>query len=296
MAQLVARFLHTEEVIGSSPVSPTSYSSFMARPEGKRSNAAEFFSGVGLLFRGLKVWGTAPRLMVLGMIPALIVAGVLAAGVVALGLNLESLAAVVTPFADSWDEPFRTGTRLVAAAALLTVAVLIVIFTFTTITLIVGQPFYELIWRHTERRFGPVPESGLGFWQGFWRGVGAGLRMLVPAVLVGLLLFVLGFIPLVGQILVPLLGAVIGGWYLTLELTGLPFDARGLTLRERRTSLRSQRAATLGFGAATYLVFLVPLGAVIMMPAAVAGATLLARRSLGEPITTGALTDSAESR
>ncbi|NYF10816.1 CysZ protein [Leifsonia sp. AK011] len=255
----------------------------MAPREGRRSPAAEFFSGVGLLFRGLKVWGTAPRLMILGMIPALIVGVVFLAAIITLGVNLESFSALITPFAERWDEPFRTGTRLVAAAALLTVAVLIVVFAFTTITLIVGQPFYELIWKHAERRFGPVPESSLGFWRAFWRGVGAGLRILVPTVLLGLMLFVLGFIPVVGQILVPVLGAVIGGWYLTLELTGLPFDARGFTLRERRAALRSQRAATLGFGAATYLVFLVPLGAVVMMPAAVAGATLLARRALREP-------------
>jgi len=254
----------------------------MASREGKRRPAAEFFTGVGLLFRGLKVWGTAPRLMILGMIPAIIVGAVFLAAIITLGVNLESLAAIITPFAETWDEPFRTGTRLVAAAALLTVAVLIVVFAFTTITLIVGQPFYELIWRHTERRLGPVPENSLGFWKAFWRGIGAGLRILVPTVLIGLMLFVLGFIPVFGQVLVPLMGAFLGGWYLTLELTGLPFDARGFTLRERRAALRTQRAATVGFGAATYLVFLIPLGAVVMMPAAVAGATLLARRSLGE--------------
>jgi len=254
----------------------------MARRESKRSLAADFFSGVGLLFRGLRVWGTAPRLMLLGMIPALVVAAILVAGVIALGLNLETIAAAITPFAEAWDEPFRTGSRLVAAAALLTVSVLIVIYTFTTITLIVGQPFYEMIWGHVERRFGPLPENPLTFWQSFWRGIGAGLRMLVPTVLVGLMLFLLGFVPLVGQILVPLAGAVIGGWYLTVELTGLAFDGRGMSLRQRRVALRSHRAITLGFGAATYLVFLIPLGAVIMMPAAVAGATLLARRTLGE--------------
>ena len=256
----------------------------MARNDGRRSTFAEFFSGVGLLFRGLKVWGTAPKLMVLGMIPALVVAIAFGAAIITLGLNLEGISAAITPFANDWDEPYRTGVRIVAAAALLAVAVLVVIYAFTAITLVVGQPFYELIWRHVERRLGNAPESSATFWQAFWRGVGSGLRLLVPTVLVGLLLFVLGFVPLVGQILVPITGALIGGWFLTRELTGLAFDARDLSFRERGAALKGRRASTVGFGAATYVMFLVPLGAVIMMPAAVAGATLLARRSLGESI------------
>jgi CysZ protein len=36
------------------------------------------------------------------------------------------------------------------------------------------------------------------------------------------------------------------------------------------------------FGAVTYLLFLVPFAAVVAMPAAVAGATLLAREVLGD--------------
>ena len=44
--------------------------------------------------------------------------------------------------------------------------------------------------------------------------------------------------------------------------------------------MRRHRARVLGFGVATQLCFLVPLGAVATMPAAVAGSTLLARSLL----------------
>jgi len=63
----------------------------------------------------------------------------------------------------------------------------------------------------------------------------------------------------------------------------VPFERRGLRLRDRRAALRRRRSMTLGFGVATFLCFLVPLGAVLVMPAAVAGATLMSRRVLGEP-------------
>lgn len=264
----------------------------MARREGTRPGVfRDFFRGVGFLGEGLRLWVTAPRIMLLGVVPALIVGAVFLAGIVALGLNLENIAAAVTPFANAWDEPFRTGIRVVAGLAFLSVAVLIVIYTFTTVTLIVGDPFYEKIWRHVEQRFGPVPEGAAsGFWRTLWGGIGEGLRILVPTVFLGLALFLIGLVPLVGTILAAVLGAFAGGWFLTLELAGHAFEARRKTLRERRRALRGRRAMTLGFGVATYLLFLLPLGAVVVMPAAVAGATLLSRRVLGadSPIDTAA--------
>jgi CysZ protein len=47
--------------------------------------------------------------------------------------------------------------------------------------------------------------------------------------------------------------------------------------------LRGRRAMAIGFGTATFVCFLIPLGAVLVMPAAVAGATLLCRRLFGLP-------------
>lgn len=257
----------------------------MAQPRFRSAVLRDFFTGMGLFARGLSVWRTAPGLMFLGMVPALIVGAAILAGLIALGINLEAIAIAVTPFANDWPEPFYTGIHILAGLAFVGVAILLVIYTFTTVTLIVGDPFYQRIWRHVEARYGAVPhDPASGFWRDLGTGIASGLRMLVPTVLVALLLFGLGFIPVVGQVTVAVAGALFGGWFLAVELVGLPFGARGFTLRERRAALRSKRAMTHGFGVAAWLLFLLPLGAVIMMPAAVGGATLLARRVLGEPI------------
>lgn len=250
----------------------------------KPSVAQEFLSGAGLLFRGLGLWKTAPRLMWFGMLPALIVGAITLVGLIALGVNLELITRLVTPFANDWDEPIRSGVRIVAGLAFVVVAILLVIYTFTTVTLIVGEPFYERIWRHVESQLGEVPEAPpVGFWSALGQGIGTGIRMLLPVIGLGLVLFVIGFIPVVGQILVPTLGAIFGGWFLAVELTGLAFENRGLTLRVRRKALGSRRAHSLGFGVATYLCFLIPLGAVFFMPAAAAGAAMLARDVLTPP-------------
>ncbi len=236
---------------------------------------------MGYLVRGLRLWVTSPRLMLLGALPALVVGLFFAAALVLFAINLESLATWITPFADRWDDPLRAGTRIAAGTALGAVTVLLAMYTFVAVTLTLGNPFYERIWRAVEQRMGDAPvEIDEPFWRSATRDIGSGIRLFALTATVGLSLFIVGFIPVVGQTAVPVLGALLGGWFLTLELTGFAFDARGLRLRERRRMLGARRASTLGFGVLTYVLFLVPLGAVVIMPAAVAGATMLSRDAL----------------
>jgi CysZ protein len=240
-----------------------------------------FLTGAGFLGQGLRMWISAPKLMLIGAVPALIVAVFYLAGIVVLLLNFDVVTAWATPFAENWDEPFRTATRVAATIALLGIAILLVVYTFTALTLAVGDTFYERIWRSVEKRLGGAPpDPDVSLWRSLARSVGEALRLLVVTALIGVTLFACGFIPVIGQTVVPVLGALVGGWFLTLELTGFAFSARGLSLRDRRRMLGARRARTLGFGVLTYLLFLLPLGAVVVMPAAVAGATLLSRDAL----------------
>jgi CysZ protein len=240
-----------------------------------------FVSGIVCLGRGFRVWGTSPRLMLLGALPAILVGTVYAAAMVVLVLNLGSVAGGITPFADGFVQPWRNMVRIAAGTAVLVAAVLVAVFTFAALTLAVGDPFYEKIWHDVERRAGGVPpERNESFARQARRGIGNGLRLLTVTLLLGAVLFVGGFIPVLGQSAVPVLGVAFGGWILAVELTGFAFDARGFTLGQRRQMLAGNRAGTLGFGIATYLLFLVPFAAVVTMPAAVAGATMLARTEL----------------
>jgi len=258
------------------------------RPSSRRNSGrpgllSEFFSGVGMLGRGFRAWGTAPKLMWLGLVPALIVAAVFVVGIVVLAINLEGLAALATPFADGWDPVLRDAFRILVILAFFVLALMIVIYTFTALTLAVGDFFYEKIWRHVETKLGGAPTAPeIGVWREIRRAIGDGLRLLLPTVFFGLLLFACGLIPVIGQVTAAVLGAFVGGWFLTIELSGHAFEARGISLSQRRRILGSRRAMTVGFGVATWLLFLVPFGAVIAMPAAVAGATLLSRRILDD--------------
>jgi CysZ protein len=244
-----------------------------------------FATGAGLLGRGLGLVLRDPRMLGLGLVPALISGVLYAALIVTLIVFIDDLSAAVTWFADDWSEAVRRLARIVAGAALLGVSGLIGVLTFTAVTLLIGDPFYEKVSGMVEARFGGVPdEVEVSLGRSLARSLVDSLRLIGLSVLFGIPLFLAGFIPVVGQTVVPVVGGAVGGWLLAVELTGVPFQRRGRRLRDRRAALRGDRPMALGFGVAVFACFLIPLGAVLVMPAAVAGGTLLSRKALGLPI------------
>lgn len=227
---------------------------------------------------------SAPGIMWPGIVPALIVFAVYLVGIIALVLNVDGLVKLTDPLLADLDQSLRLLVQAFVGIALLGLALVLFVFTFTAVTLAVGDPFYERIWRKTESLVGEAPaELSVGFWTRFGRSLADTLRLLLLTIVVSVGVLLIGLIPVVGTVTGAVLGALVGGWFLTLELCGFAFESRGLRLRDRRHALGARRARTLGFGVATYLLFLVPFLAIVVMPAAVAGATLLSRDALGEP-------------
>ena len=103
------------------------------------------------------------------------------------------------------------------------------------------------------------------------------------SVVCGVGVLLVGFLPVVGPLVGAVLGLLVSGRLLASELLTRPLEARGIDRDARRALLRRTAAAVLGFGVATQLCFLIPLGAIVVMPAAVVGATGLARDLLVDP-------------
>jgi CysZ protein len=236
-----------------------------------------FFSGMRMLLRGFGYWRRDPGVMLLGLVPAVLVFVFVVAGLVALALSLPALVDWATPFAEAWDEAWRNALRLALSAITLGAAGVLAAVTFTAVTLAVGDPFYERIWRSVELDLGgDVPAEGAGF----WRAVADSVGLIGLGIVTSIGVALLGFIPVLGAVLAPVAGIVLSGRLLAVELSSRALEARGLPSDARRAIRRAHRGEILGFGVATQLCFLVPLGAVITMPAAVAGSTMLARSAL----------------
>ncbi|BDH03980.1 EI24 domain-containing protein [Streptomyces seoulensis] len=222
-----------------------------------------------------------------GLLPGLITLVLYTVALVALALWGSDAVSWATPFADDWASPWQGVFRGFLTVVLFALALLLAVLTFTAATLLLGQPFYESLSERTDADVSPdgtAPSSDLPLWRELWISARDSLRILLRACVWGVLLFALGFLPVVGQTVVPVLGFFVTGFFLTEELTAVALQRRGIDLRARLGLLRSRKMLAWGFGVPLGLAFLVPVVAVFLMPGAVAGATLLARDLLGEPL------------
>ena len=242
-------------------------------------------AGFNYLVRGQKWVARHGKQYGFGLLPGLITLVLYAAALIALALWGADFIAWATPFADDWSSPWQGLFRGFLTAVLFALALLLSVLTFTAVTLLIGQPFYENLSEKVDRDVSPdgtAPESGLPLWRELWISARDNLRVLVRAALWGILLFALGFIPVLGQTAVPVIGFFVTGFFLTQELTSVALQRRGVELRDRLTLLRTRKQLIWGFGTPLAVSFLVPFVAVFLMPGAVAGATLMARELLGE--------------
>jgi CysZ protein len=242
----------------------------------------DFVTGVRYFGQGFGVLTRRPRLLLIGMLPAVLTAAILLGAMIALVANIDHLAALVTPFAEHWSGGERLVTRLAAGIALIAAAVLLGLVGFTAVTLVVGGPFYENIAERIEDDLSiTAGHLDLSWWKQFLSGLRDGIVLLLRTLVFTIPLFLAGFIPVVGQIVVPVLVALVTAWFMALEVVAVPFYRRGIGLRDRTAMLRRRRTLALGLGLPAALLSMIPLLAIVVMPVAFAGGVLVALDVLG---------------
>jgi CysZ protein len=245
-------------------------------------------AGGAEVFRGIGVFLGTPGVRLLGILPVLLAGLLVLALLGLLVVYLDELADTLTPFADQWDESSRTLVRVGTGLALLLGSMAVLVVSFTVIAQIIGQPFYERISDRVEHQLGAPPAgTDAPWWRSFPRASLESALLLAMTLACTAPLFVLGLLPVLGQTVVPVLQALVGGFFLAVELLAIPLERRGLHLAGRLRFVWRHRGQTLGFGITAFVLFLVPLMNVLAMPGAVVGATLLVRRLGGEPALSG---------
>jgi CysZ protein len=155
---------------------------------------------------------------------------------------------------------------------------IVVFYTFSLVANLIAAPFNGLLAEKVELHLTgrPLGEGG---------GIKRAIIELVPTLidevrkllytLVWALPFLFFFLVPGVNIAAPFLWFLYTAWMLVVEYSDYPMGNHGLKFRQIRSRLRQRRLLSLGFGAATAGLTMVPLVNFIVMPSAVAGATAM---------------------
>lgn len=154
---------------------------------------------------------------------------------------------------------------------------LVLFFTFSMLANLIGSPFYGILAEKLalrQRGENPTDDS----WQSWlWlipRSLGRELGKLAYYLPRLLAIVLLGLVPVANLLVTPLLLAF-GIWMMAVQYLDYQADNDGTSLKQQMQWMRQRRSLMFSFGLPVYLGSLIPLVNVLVMPAAVAGATLL---------------------
>jgi CysZ protein len=234
----------------------------------------EFLEGVKTLFKGFQWFFKQPKSMLFGILPAVITSGIIITVLTVLIIYINPIVGLLTGFTSGWVNAGAVAMKVAIGAVIITGAVYASILSFVALTLAIGDPFYNKIWKEVElHESGEIPDKEPSFFE----GLKDSLAMIFKALLVAIVAASLSLIPVVGPVLSAAAGFLMTSYLLSNELTARAMNARGINGKQRSTFVKKNFARSLGFGFATQLCMLIPFGALFTMPAAIVGSTRLAK-------------------
>lgn len=155
---------------------------------------------------------------------------------------------------------------------------LVFYFSFTTLSGFIAAPFNGLLAEKVEQMLtGQVltEMSTLDFIKDIPRMLGREWQKLCYSLpkLIGL--FLLGFIPMIGQTVVPILTFLFTAWLMAIQYCDYPFDNHKIPFHIMRNELGEKRTMNLTFGSLITFCTFVPLMNLVIIPVAVCGATAM---------------------
>ena len=156
-----------------------------------------------------------------------------------------------------------------------TFTAIFVFFTFTPIANIVAAPFNALLSEKIEIRLtGKAIGANSSFMKMARDSFLSQIRKLVYIFFWSAVLLLISLIPLV-NFAAPFLWVIFGSWLLSLEYLDYPMGNHELNFRRQKQILSARKGLSLGYGSSVMVLTSIPLLNFIVMPVAVAGATVL---------------------
>jgi CysZ protein len=158
-----------------------------------------------------------------------------------------------------------------------TLVLLMVFFTFNLVANIIAAPFNGFLAEKVEIVARGQDNFPAFSWSELFamvpRTLSREMRKLGYFLPRSIALLILSFIPVLNIVAAPL-WLLFGIWMMAVQYIDYPADNNKMSWPDMLAWLREKRWQSLGFGGITYLALLIPFVNLLMMPAAVAGATL----------------------
>lgn len=166
-------------------------------------------------------------------------------------------------------------------------AAVVFAFGFTILAHLIGSPFYGLIAERVlnlpsdlvevaEKPENPEPALSIA-WHSLLRQLHFLKYVLPRSMGIGLLAFVVGFVPLL-SFLAPVIVTAWTGWALALQYLDYPAEAQNVSFDRLRRGMSHRRMQAMGLGLSALLLSAVPVLNLILVPATVVAGTLLWRQ------------------
>jgi len=226
------------------------------------SGAMYFIRGIRLIFApGLRAYMIVPLLVNMVLFSALIYFG---------AAQFRELLDWLLPDWLDW-------LAVVLLPLFIIAALVLVFFTFSLIGNLVAAPFNGLLAEAVECHITgqPIPGGGVKkMIADLGRTMVSELRKLAYIVIRGIPVLLLFVIPGL-NLAAPIIWILFGAWMLAISYVDYPMANHGLSFPEQRRQLGQHRYLALGFGAAAMFALAIPLVNFLVIPGAVAGATIL---------------------
>ena len=156
------------------------------------------------------------------------------------------------------------------------VILLMLAYGFVIIANLIGSPFYGYLAELTEKHLTGQVVSAEGSWAAIIKDIPRALWREVQKILYylprALGLFIIGLIPVV-NLVAAVLWFLFNSWMMALQYVDYPADNHRVSFPRLRRDLAASRLSALGFGLPVALAAMVPILNLIVVPAAVCGAT-----------------------
>jgi len=152
---------------------------------------------------------------------------------------------------------------------------LILIYTYVTLSNLISLPFNSLLAEHVQLELtgtSPLQKSTWELIRDTPRLLARQMALILYFLPRALFLLILFFVPVV-QMGAGVLWFLFNAWMMSIQHLDYPMDNNRISFKELKQQISLQRWTTLGFGSSVLILGLIPLINLLVIPAAVAGAT-----------------------